>query len=50
MKNKLKIAAVVVAVVVGMVLYKTSFDKKKAVEEKKKGTSKARANSRPLPN
>lgn len=44
MKNRLKVAALVVAVVVGMVLYKERFDRKeKEDEEEEKKSTKAKA-------
>ena len=36
MKNKLKIAAIVAVVVVGMIVYKSVFDKHEAAKEKSK--------------
>ena len=48
MKNKFKVAAVLVAVVVGMVLYKEQFDRKEKVKkdaDDKKASAKADRNN-----
>lgn len=45
MQNKLKIAAVVLTVIVGMVLYKTHFDKRKQDDDEEE-TRRSKSSSR----
>lgn len=46
MSNRFKIAATVLVVIVGMVLYKISSDKREDEDDDKEGNKKARASDR----